>query len=737
MENLVSKNNKYVRTLSNNTYIVQTKAGDILVNSPPETLKYLVAAGLDIPKFVLLPPDVPVGRYLGSSGFVHMGTNYASVEFLLYANYFLNGGNQTTIITATESQKRRIGQILQETISGPADPAEYYPHPWVQRECAAIAHYSPLGRATRPDDLAIIRSIENDGGVLDNQVEIRLEGQEYVFIEANKEVARVSTIIDETPMPLMLPPPQPIQRREITLQFIGGSDGFDPRGITTCFLAYFGATGKDTAILFDVAAYLRVRLGSLNISTNQISDVFISHLHEDHIAGLPELLLMGNVRVRLITSQTIYRSLLRLLSAMMALPQEDIAILFDYSPLEPERPLQINGKKFEAIYSIHTIPTLAVRVNGLYYSGDMRYNEAWFDELTGKNVLSPMRRRELIEFAQEASILVQDAGGGSIHTSVTAEVLKSLTRKNQQVILTHTPKHKQKLPPAYKTYKNIAFAETGLVTAVGEPLDEPGEAERLETISACPLYARLSISERSLLAQSVTVDTWADGETILAPEKNHEGSVYIVHQGLVETWKDKKRIQVIGRGASIGERCALMAETPSRSARAHGEVQLLRLDQKTFQRIAKRLGLRAAAKRTEQLWKHPIFCHLPWTMLLDLALDFQPIKLPVGRLLFEYGKTGHECYMLVSGAVAILDKDLNPLGTLNESGEFFGARSVLFNQPRNAHACIAEDAEIWALPAPALKRFQLVYPGVILHLRAVELLRSGAPPLIRTLDSAP
>ena len=36
--------------------------GDILVNSPPETLKYLMAEGLRVPKFVLLPPDVPEGQ---------------------------------------------------------------------------------------------------------------------------------------------------------------------------------------------------------------------------------------------------------------------------------------------------------------------------------------------------------------------------------------------------------------------------------------------------------------------------------------------------------------------------------------------------------------------------------------------------------------------------------------------------------------------------------------------------
>jgi CRP-like cAMP-binding protein/ribonuclease BN (tRNA processing enzyme) len=709
--------------------------GEILVNSPPETLKYLLADGLRVPKFVLLPPDVPVGQHLGSSGFVHQGINYASVEFLLFANYYLNGGHQTVLITVTENQKWRMQQILRETIAGPEDVTEYFPYPWVQKECEAMAYYPPIGRATLPDDLAEFQSLESDGGVLGDKVIIKLEGDEFIFFEDEVEVARVSTEIDEPAMPLMLAPPYPVQRQEITLQFIGGSDGFDPEGITTCFLAYFGATGEDNATLFDVAAYLRVRLGNLGITPNQISEVFISHVHEDHIAGLPELLLMGGCRVRIITSSTIYRSLLRVLSALLALPQDEVATLFDFSALEPDQALYIDGKKFEVIYAIHSIPTIAVRVNDLCYSGDMRYDEAWFEELEEKGILSETRKNELAEFAKGATILVHDAGGGSIHTSVTPEVLDALASKSKHIILAHAPKHSLQLPETHKSLKNIVFAEHGLVTAVGQRLRPEGEAEKLETISACPLYARLSISERSLLAQKVTVEEYKTGETILGSGRDCLGEAFIVHKGLAEIWMDSKRVQVIGRGTSIGERSALTADMHMMSATAHGPAQLLRLDRETFQAIAKRLGLRKAIERAELLWEHPIFQRLPWVMLLDLALDFQSLKLPTGRLLFEYGERGHECYMLISGAVTIFSKELDPLGTLDETGEFFGARSVIFGLPRNAYACISEDAEIWALPAPALKRLQFVYPGVILHLRAVELVRQGQPPLVSSLDS--
>ena len=116
-----------IHALPNSTFVVDTAAGAVLVNSPPETLKYLLAEGVAIPKIVLLPPDVSTRHQLGSSGFVRQGISYASVEFLLYSNFFVGGGQRTRLITVTENQAQRLRQILEETIDGPSDPAAYVP----------------------------------------------------------------------------------------------------------------------------------------------------------------------------------------------------------------------------------------------------------------------------------------------------------------------------------------------------------------------------------------------------------------------------------------------------------------------------------------------------------------------------------------------------------------------------------------------------------------------------------
>lgn len=728
MENLphnleqVSADPGPVREVFNNAYLAQTAAGDLLVHSPPETLKHLFAKGLPVPKIVLLPQDIRLGEQLGSAGFVRQGINYASVEFLMYYNFFVAGGHKTRLITVTAQQARRIHQILKEVIEGPFHALPDKQFDWLDQECQAVAVYVPYGRAPVVEDLAEIRSLENGGGDLGDGVEIRFEGSHFVIREHGRVTCRVPTAITGQAIPLTLAPPRPLLHQEITLQFIGSSDGFDPNGITTCFLAYLGTTGhkQRQATLFDAAAYLRMRLGNLGISLSQISEVLLTHMHEDHMAGMSELLLMGERRLRVITSDLVYGSLLRILSAMMAVPEEEAAALFDFYPLNPGEPLELDGRRFEAIYAIHSIPTLAVNVGGLSYSGDMRYDESWFAELEQQGVLTAARRAELTNFAQNASVLIQDVGGGSIHTTLTSDVFHTLLAKSQHLILAHTSKP-QLLAGEFgeeEWFGHVEFASAGLVTAIGESIERQGESELLETISACPLFSRLPLEERLALAEQVELTAWEPGQVIMSYDEPFDGKAYIVHRGLVEIWVEDKCILVLGRGSSVGERGAIKREPRTATVVARGEVEMISLDQRTFRTVAGRLNLAASFARAEWLWRHPKFRHLSWGTLLDLALDFEPREYQPGECLFKAGEVGHECFLLVSGEVTVLDENQEVVGTYAEPGEFLGGRTVLFGRVHRVTVCAGQKAEAWVLPVAALQRLQMVYPNVLLQLRA-------------------
>jgi CRP-like cAMP-binding protein len=329
---------------------------------------------------------------------------------------------------------------------------------------------------------------------------------------------------------------------------------------------------------------------------------------------------------------------------------------------------------------------------------------------------------------------VQDAGGGAIHTTLTPDVLQSLAAKSQRVIFAHTSQSGSLARQANAAgAANVEFAHSGHITGIGAAIPRAAEAERVETLSACPLFARLPVAERMALAQKVSETQWQPGQVIVREGERPDGQTYIVHAGLVEVWSGEDLLRVLGRGNSIGERGALQGEVRTVTLKARGSVELLSLSAELFGPIAEALGLRAAFTRADWLWGHPTFGHLPWATLLDLALDFQSRAVQTGDILFHYGDPGYECYLLISGGVGIFDKDGEALGELSTPGEFFGGRAALFGTPRNASAQVISPGEVWALPAPALHRLQTVYPNVLLHLRVVEANRRGERPFLTTL----
>ncbi len=698
-----------VHCLPNDIYVVTTAAGNILVNSPPESLKFLLAQGLPPPAYVVLPPDAPAGSEPSSRGFVRRGINYASVEFLIYANFF-GQQRKVTLITVTAAQAIRLYTLLRETINGPAALAEW-PGAWLQQECATVAFYPPLGRAPTVDDMVTIVALAEGGGDV-GPVQIEYDGSDFRFLEHGVEIARVPAVINSVAHPLAVAPPRPLVRQTITLQFIGGSDGFDPTGITTCFLAYLGA---GQPLLFDAAAYLNVRLAHLGLSPRQLDLVIISHLHEDHIAGLPELILTGGKRVQLVTAQPIYRSLLRVLGAMLDLPPAEVAELFDFYPLDPGQPLDVHGYRFEATYAVHSIPTIAVRVGGIGYSGDMRYDEAWLEHLHQSGQLSAERLAALRQFAEGVEVLVHDMGGGAIHTTPTAQLLRELSAKSRRLVLAHTSR--QDWEVANELAGRVEVAVSGHVVGLGEVVADDEQRQRFETLTICPIFARLPAAERAELAAQCAVLTYPAGYTIAYEGDHSDGSAYVIHHGIVEILVGGELVRLLGRGNSLGERGALIGEPRTSTMRAHSEMQLLHIAPDLFAGVARRLGLHEAFARAEWLWQQPALAQLPWATLLDLALDFVPRAVPAGTTLCRQGELGATGYLLVSGRLAFTG---TTTGISERSGDCFGMRAALRGEPYRMTVTALTDSIVWIIDAPALQRHYLIYPDLLLHLQTID-----------------
>jgi ribonuclease BN (tRNA processing enzyme) len=75
------------------------------------------------------------------------------------------------------------------------------------------------------------------------------------------------------------------------LQFVGCGDAFGSGGrFNTCF----HMVGRDFNALIDCGASSLISMNRLAIDRNEVTIIFISHFHEDHVGGLPFFLLEAN-----------------------------------------------------------------------------------------------------------------------------------------------------------------------------------------------------------------------------------------------------------------------------------------------------------------------------------------------------------------------------------------------------------------------------------------------------------
>ncbi|MCB0026570.1 MAG: cyclic nucleotide-binding domain-containing protein, partial [Anaerolineales bacterium] len=236
------------------------------------------------------------------------------------------------------------------------------------------------------------------------------------------------------------------------------------------------------------------------------------------------------------------------------------------------------------------------------------------------------------------------------------------------------------------------------------------------------------IEERRELARLAVVKRFADGEEVVMSGNPSDGWGYVVHSGLVELWTGGRMRMVAGRGSSFGERGALSGRQRRQGAIARGQVALLGLPEEVLRPVAERWDWLGAFQRADWLAQLPLFADLLWSALLDLALDLEPRHLEAGEQLFGYGEQGEAFYLMVSGNIAIVDRDNYLIDEIKRPGIFFGGRSALFDTVRNASAFATRESNLWALPVETLERLQIVYPEILLHLRAIESGRLGKLP---------
>ena len=172
---------------------------------------------------------------------------------------------------------------------------------------------------------------------------------------------------------------------DIRVDFLGSGDAFFADGRHQ---AGYLVTTSETSVLLDCGATVLASLKRGNIDPGTINAVFISHLHGDHFAGLPFLLLeymfeAPRQRPLSIAGPPGTEERVTALFAAMYrdLSKKPMPFRIEFAELLPERPLQTEGLIINPFYVPHLQTGIAlgfeVRIGRkrILYSGDTGWTE--------------------------------------------------------------------------------------------------------------------------------------------------------------------------------------------------------------------------------------------------------------------------------------------------------------------------------------------------------------------------
>src|SRR5690606_18810356 len=147
---------------------------------------------------------------------------------------------------------------------------------------------------------------------------------------------------------------------KLGLEILGSASGFtadEPcTGLALCYNGDY--------ILVDSLPYLDKQLFARGISKNQVSAVFLTHLHDDHCALFP-LVLMPR-RVDVITTREIWHMAVDKLSCNLNLEREIVADYFNLVEVQPGETLNYYGLDITPHLTVHSIPTIGATFSTQY-----------------------------------------------------------------------------------------------------------------------------------------------------------------------------------------------------------------------------------------------------------------------------------------------------------------------------------------------------------------------------------
>jgi len=504
----------------------------------------------------------------------------------------------------------------------------------------------------------------------------------------------------ESPYSLL---PKKIKKDYFSIIQSGQGDGWDVMRPSMNSIICFD--GK--YYLIDVVPNIHYILDSLSISVNQIEGVFLTHCHDDHIAGITTLI-RSDKKIKIYGAKIVTASLIKKLSALLMLEESNFKSLLDIQELTIDVYNNIDNIEIKPIISAHPVETtifiFRTYANNKYYSYGHFADIPSYDTLkemllTDKNkfgVTQKFYEKTIKVHSQKLDIKKIDIGEGLVHGNSR----DFIDDKSEKIILAHTSKKLTKEQLKIGTSSDFGTQDT----LISSKIDYDDITVKQYLQSSFP-----TLSKEQLEPFFNFKIVHFNPKEILHNKNEKINNLYLIISGLVEKrTSNSNALIILDSGVITGEKVALNNQIFNSSFMAKNHVKALKIPLTDFVDFITKYNLNSYFND-----KFEIGYHFLKNKLFNENISYPTInKLIKNMTIHKYQKSDNNInikniYIIIKGSVNILVDDT--IISNISVGDYFGGVQIILNTPSIFTYEIADECELYSIPANSIKEIPIVF----------------------------
>lgn len=612
--------------------VVESHKQTLLFGQPPEVLKGLMSSGIkQFDTLVLLDSREKQGSLLNNLEF--------PLYFFLFFSNGLAQGRKLNLI-GEETVLSQMMRLLRFTLFGPneVELQKWATNNDLKNEWLAVSQALALKNSDNAvlqlSDFFNLIPFKNNSASL-GSLNINHIGYDQFIVQDGSDNIQIDFTqeLDISPAYNVAMDYVSSGLVKFGLEVLGGASGFSQNepctGIALCHNGDY--------LLIDSIPFLDQHLYARGIAKNQISAVFLTHLHDDHCSMFP-LMLMPH-KVDIITTKEIFNMALEKLSCQLGWHVDVIRGFFNFIEIDENKSINYYGLGISAHVTVHSIPTIGATFSLAHQGvekticviGD-NHSMAAIQDMAEQNIVRQSTNDNLHQiFKKPFDLLVADGGAGAIH----GDPIDALESEADRIVFVHV----DALPETLTT--TFSLASSGKRYTLFDGDSGIYTAQISYYLSKWLGQEFPSRWMRCLLAEHEILKYNRDDVVIVqgAPTK---GCVYLLLTGycdvIYQQGESRLTVAKLQAGNIIGEMAVVSGESVrNASVVARTPMTICVLKENTFNNFIQHGGVRDDLMNRWQLRpiinKIPQFTDLSSTVLESICRVCNVIELPKGQTL--------------------------------------------------------------------------------------------------------